>query len=257
MSPQTIQLARGAIEYLEISGIPSAAPLVFLHEGLGSLSTWRGFPTELCAATGRRGLVFSRHGYGGSEVLRAPRESEYMHREAWEVLPVVLENLDYLRPVLVGHSDGASIALIYAGSGIGQPAALVLLAPHVIVEDRTIAGIETAREAFLTTDLPERLARHHTDPASTFWGWNDVWLSPEFRRWDIRDILDGVTCPVLAIQCVDDPYGSLAQLDLVTAGVTGPTRRLVLPGAGHAPHQEHPEETIAAIAAFLAEIEDP
>lgn len=195
MSPQTIQLARGAIEYLEISGIPSAAPLVFLHEGLGSLSTWRGFPTELCAATGRRGLVFSRHGYGGSEVLRAPRESEYMHREA--------------------------------------------------------------REAFLTTDLPERLARHHTDPASTFWGWNDVWLSPEFRRWDIRDILDGVTCPVLAIQCVDDPYGSLAQLDLVTAGVTGPTRRLVLPGAGHAPHQEHPEETIAAIAAFLAEIEDP
>jgi pimeloyl-ACP methyl ester carboxylesterase len=245
-----IDLNGGPIEYVELPGDPDLGPLVFLHEGLGSVSTWRGFPEEVASVTGRRALVYSRHGYGGSAGLRARRGVDYMHHEALEVLPGLLQALGYRRPVLVGHSDGASIALISAGTGAVDAAALVLLAPHVIVEDLTIAGIEAARESFLTTDLAGRLARHHTDPVSTFWGWNDIWLSPEFRQWDIRDLLPGVTCPVLAIQCADDPYGTLAQLDIIEGAIVGTMRRSVLQGCGHSPHLD--QGTVVAITAFLA-----
>jgi pimeloyl-ACP methyl ester carboxylesterase len=257
MPAHEIEVNEGRIEYEEIPGDPALAPLVFLHEGLGSVSTWRSFPADLASATGRRGLVYSRHGHGRSGFIDRQRGIDYMHREAIDTLQVVLTSLGYGRPVLVGHSDGASIALIYAGSGVGPADALVLMAPHVIVEDRTIAGIETARETFLATDLADRLARHHDDPVSTFWGWNDVWLSAGFREWDIRDLLPGVTCPVLTVQCADDPYGTLTQLDLIENTVAAPVTRSVFDGCGHSPHLERPNETLEAIVAFLADLERP
>jgi pimeloyl-ACP methyl ester carboxylesterase len=178
-----------------------------------------------------------------------------MHHEAAVVLPAVLAHFGLDRPVLVGHSDGASIALLYAGAG--QPlAGLVLLAPHVFVEDRSIAGIEAARVAFAETDLAERLARYHLDVESTFRGWNDVWLSAEFRSWNIEDRLPAIDCPILLVQGADDQYGSLAQLDAIERGVGGPCRRVVLPGVGHSPHLEAPDATHEAVVAFVRALRD-
>lgn len=253
--PTIVQLGPGAIEYEELDGDLELAPLVFLHEGLGSLGQWRDFPRVVAAATGRRSLVFSRHGSGGSMVVTEPRAIDYLHREAIEVLPELLSRLGYQLPVLIGHSDGASIALIHAGTGTGNPVGLALLAPHVIVEDRSIEGIEAARDAYLTSDLAGRMRRHHRDAASTFWGWNDVWLSSEFRQWDITSLLPGVSCPVLLVQGTDDPYGTLAQLDLIEQGVSGRTHRLVLPECGHSPQRDHPGATATALVDFLAELD--
>lgn len=255
---QEVVVGRGRIEYVDLPPTESGAgldPLVFLHEGLGSVSLWKGFPAAVHAATGRRTVVWSRHGYGQSAVVTEPRRVDYMHDEARVVLPALLDELDLHEPVLVGHSDGGSIALIHAGTaGMPPVGALVLIAPHVVVEDESIEGIAAARDTFLTTDLEQRLARHHADPAATFWGWNDIWLSPAFRDWDIRDALPGVTCPVLAIQGVDDQYGTLRQLDLVEAGVGGDVQRLHLPSCGHAPHLEQPDLTRDAIVAFLDDL---
>lgn len=252
---QRLVVGRGEIELVDLPATRGAgrlAPLVFLHEGLGSLGLWRGFPRDVHAATGRRTIVYSRHGYGGSAVVTEPRGVDYMHHEALTVLPELLDRLEVERPVLVGHSDGASIALVHAGSDrTGEVAALVLLAPHVIVEDESIRGIRAARAAFLDTDLEDRLARHHRNAAATFWGWNDIWLSDEFRSWDITDVLGGVRCPVLAVQGLDDEYGTVRQLDLIEAGVPAPVERLHLAGCGHAPHLERPEETTAAVVGFL------
>lgn len=252
---QELVLGRGAIEYVDLPASDDGAglaPLVFLHEGLGSLSLWKGFPAAVHAATGRRTVTWSRHGYGRSAVVTEPRRVDYMHDEARVVLPALLGELGLRDPVLIGHSDGGSIALLHAGTPAMPPVgALVLMAPHVIVEDESIRGIELAREAFLTTDLQERLGRHHADPAATFWGWNDIWLSPTFRDWDITDVLPGVTCPVLAIQGVDDQYGTLRQLDLIEEGVTGDIQRVHLEACGHAPHLDQPDRTRDAIVAFL------
>jgi pimeloyl-ACP methyl ester carboxylesterase len=236
------------LEYVAIDGGREAGPLVFLHEGLGSVGLWRSFPAELCRRTERTGVVYSRYGCGRSDVLTSPRRTDYMHREALEVLPAVLAVLDVERPVLVGHSDGASIALIATGGGVVDPERLVLLAPHVFVEDVTIAGIEAARVAFETTDLPARLARHHDDAGATFWGWNDIWLSPEFRPWNIESYLPSVTCPVLCVQGRDDRYGTLAQLGAIAAGAAGPCDHVVLAECGHAPHLDRPEATLAAVS---------
>lgn len=225
---------------------------MFLHEGLGSLSLWKGFPAAVHAATGRRTVTWSRHGYGQSAVVTEPWRVDYMHDEAREVLPALLDELELREPVLIGHSDGGSIALIHAGTARMPPvSALVLLAPHVFVEDESIEGIAAARDTFLSTDLEQRLARHHADPAATFWRWNDIWLSPAFRDWDITDVLAHVTCPVLAIQGLDDQYGTLRQLDLIEAGVTGDVQRVHLDVCGHAPHLEQPDRTRDAIVAFL------
>jgi pimeloyl-ACP methyl ester carboxylesterase len=231
--------------------------LVFLHEGLGSIDLWRTFPADVRGDAGSpTSLVYSRHGHGRSAVVHERRPVEYLHHEADVVLPELLGVLEVERPVLVGHSDGASIALLYAGSG-RSVAGLVLLAPHVFVEDRSIAGIAAAREAFEQGDLAGRLARYHCDAESTFRGWNDVWLSAEFRRWNIEDRLAAIASPILLVQGGDDQYGSLAQLDAIEQAVSGPHQRVVLPGVGHSPHLEAPAETRRAVVTFLRRLRDP
>jgi len=177
-----------------------------------------------------------------------------MHLEALEVLPVVLDRLGYERAVLVGHSDGASIALIYAGSDRGDASALVLLAPHVVVEDRSIEGIEAARDTYLATDLAERMGRYHTDPDATFWGWNRIWLDPAFRSWDITSFLPGVRCPVLAVQGHDDEYGTMRQLDVIEQRVAGEVTRVELDACRHSPHLDRPEATLDATVGFLSRL---
>lgn len=248
-------LADGPIEYEEWPAADHAAdraPLVLLHEGLGSRELWRGFPAALHAATGRRMLVYSRHGYGRSAIVREPREIGYMHHEADVVLPELLERLGYGRCVLVGHSDGASIALLHAARADAAVEALVLFGPHVIVEDESIAGIEAARDAYLTTGLPERMARYHRDADATFHGWNDAWLSPEFRSWDITDRLPGIGVPVLVVQGEADEYGTARQLELIEAGIAGPFQGVLVPDCRHSPHLDRPEATLAAVVEFLA-----
>ncbi len=237
---------------LDTADRPGDEPaLVLLHEGLGSVELWRGVPDALHAATGRRVVTYSRAGYGRSGPAVLPRPVSYMHDEADVVLPALLDGLAIERPVLVGHSDGASIALLHAGAG--RPVAgLVLLAPHVVVEDVSVTSIAAARDAYATTDLRDRLARYHDDVDATFRGWNDVWLSPAFRSWDITDRLPAIDAPVLVIQGEDDPYGTTRQVDLIAAGVHGRCEQLLLPGVGHAPHLEAPAEALAAITAFVA-----
>jgi pimeloyl-ACP methyl ester carboxylesterase len=242
---------------LDVEDRPGSAPaLVLLHEGLGSIGLWRGVPAALHEATGRCTVTYSRAGYGHSGPAELPRPVTYMHHEADVVLPALLAALDIDQPVLVGHSDGASIALLFAGAGL-PVTALVLLAPHVIVEDVTVASIAAAREAYAATDLRKRLARHHDDVDVAFRGWNDVWLSAAFRAWDITDRLGAITAPVLVIQGADDPYGTTRQLDLIEHGVAGPVERLVLPGVGHAPHLEAPDAVAAAVVGFVRRVTSP
>jgi pimeloyl-ACP methyl ester carboxylesterase len=227
------------IDHVLVEGTGSGPPLVFLHEGLGSIELWRSFPDDVRAAAGHpTTLVYSRPGYGRSTPIERPWPVEYLHREALDVLPPLLDRLGLQRPVLVGHSDGASIALIHAGAG-HPVAGLALLAPHVFVEDRSVAGIASARDAYRSGGpggLRSRLARYHDDVDGVFWGWNDVWLSPAFRSWDIEDVLPAIDAPVLAIQGDADEYGTLAQLDAIEAGVRGPFRRVVVPGGRHVLH---------------------
>jgi pimeloyl-ACP methyl ester carboxylesterase len=209
---------------------------------------WRDFPARLAEATGRRALIYSRAGHGFSDLPAQDRTPRFMHDEALAVLPELLREAGIERPVLVGHSDGGSIALIHAAA---HPVSrLVLLAPHVFVEDVSVASIEEARTTFETTNLGERMARYHRDAERTFRLWNDIWLAPEFRSWNIEDVLADVTAPTLLIQGADDQYGTLAQIEAIERGVSGPVQREVL-ACRHAPHLEAPEETLAAAAAFL------
>ncbi len=228
--------------------------LVFLHEGLGSVAMWRDFPARVAHATGCQTLVYSRYGYGQSDPLTAPRETDYMHREAEQTLPELLAALELDRPVLIGHSDGASIALIHAGSagcGLCRPVAgVIALAPHVFVEDISIRSIEAAKVTYTTSDMAQKLARYHRDAESTFWGWNDIWLSPEFRAWNIETYLPRITCPLLAIQGVDDEYGTTRQLDAIVAA-TGDADLLLLADCRHSAHKDQPEAVLKAILEFL------
>jgi pimeloyl-ACP methyl ester carboxylesterase len=237
------------IEVAELAGSPEEAPLVLLHEGLGSARLWRSFPADLHAATGRRVIAFSRHGHGRSEPPPQPRTPAFFHEEALAVLPAVLGQLRVERPVLVGHSDGASIALIHAGQH--AVTGLVLMAPHVIVEDLTVTAIRETRRRYVEGDLRERMARHHDDVDAAFWGWCDVWLDVAFRAWSLEADAARVSAPTLLIQGRDDPYGTLDQLDRIEARVRGPVERLVVPG-GHSPHIEAPDAVVAAIAAFAS-----
>lgn len=225
--------------------------LVLLHEGLGSVAMWRDFPARLAAATGCRILVYSRYGYGQSDVLGEAFKPDFMHREAREALPELLGALDVANPLLVGHSDGASIALLHASSGFAV-AGLVVMAPHCFVEDVSIRSIEAARVAFETTDLPARLARYHRDPRRTFFGWNDIWLHPEFRCWNIEDCLAHVRCPILAIQGMDDEYGTMEQIDVIAARATASpgVELLRLADCRHSPHRDQTLAVIEAISRF-------
>jgi pimeloyl-ACP methyl ester carboxylesterase len=243
------------LEYERIGGAPDRATLILLHEGLGSIALWRDFPAKLAQATGCPAVVYSRCGYGGSDALAHARGVDYMHREALDTLPELRARLGLDDAILVGHSDGASIALIHAGSGRWPVRAVVLEAPHVFVEDVSIASITAARIAYETTDLRQRLARYHADVDSAFRGWNDIWLDPNFRTWTIEDALPGVRCPVLAIQGADDEYGTLAQLDAIERGIAGPFERLVLPQCKHSPHRDQEDAVLAAMAAFVAQVQ--
>ena len=227
--------------------------IVFLHEGLGSVSLWRDFPARVAAATNCPAIVYSRKGYGNSEVVREPRDIRYMHEEALDVLPEFLQKLGIKRPILLGHSDGASIALIYAGT-YDEVEGLILLAPHVFVEPLTVAGIAEARERFKTTDLAEKLARHHKDSVATFRGWNDVWLHPDFLNWNIEEYLPRINCPILAIQGHDDEYGTLRQLQAIERQVHGPFEQVILDRCKHSPHRDQPDQVLAAITRFVAKL---
>jgi pimeloyl-ACP methyl ester carboxylesterase len=239
----------GALEVLDLPGDRGEAPLVLLHEGLGSIRLWRGFPERLAAATGRRTVAFSRYGHGQSDPPPKPRTPAFMHEEAREVLPALLSELGIEDPVLVGHSDGASIALIYAAHH--PVSAVVAIAPHVFVEEMSLVAIRRAREEYANTDLRKRMARHHRDPDAAFFGWNDVWLHPDFPSWDITDVLDRIDRPLLLIQGERDQYGTLAQLDAIEQRARGSVRRVHL-DCRHSPPTELPEATVEAIADFLA-----
>jgi len=241
---------------LEIVRLPAArprpgmAPTVFLHEGLGSIAMWRDFPQRVADATGSEAIVYSRIGYGGSDPFAAPRTPRYLHEQALEDLPALIEALALERPFLFGHSDGGSIALICAGSGRVALSGIIVLAPHVMVEDVTIAGIEAADAAWRSTDLPERLARHHADAPAVFAAWRDTWLTPAFRHWNIEDCLPAIACPVLAIQGEEDEYATMAQIDRIAAAA--PEVRLAkLANCGHSPHKDQPDAVIEATRAFL------
>jgi pimeloyl-ACP methyl ester carboxylesterase len=246
------------IEYRRIQAERTDRPLlVFLHEGLGSVAMWKDFPDRLCAAANVRGLVYSRPGYGQS-TPRAPDERwqpDYMHRQATEVLPAFLAALSISEPAwLFGHSDGGSIALLHAAR---HPAAgVVAVAPHVFVEDLSIASIEKARDAYEATDLRARLARHHADPDSAFRGWNDAWLSPAFRHWNIESDIAAITCPVLAVQGEADEYGTVAQIEAIAARLPK-TRLLVIADCGHSPHRDQPEILSREAGRFILDHPSP
>lgn len=233
-----------------------AALMVFLHEGLGSRAMWKDFPLQLCDALGCRGLVYSRPGYGRS-TPRAPGERwglDFMHRQAHEVLPALLDALGVdaaaQPPWLFGHSDGASIALLYAARFARATAGCIVLAPHIVVEDISVSSIALARTAYLDTDLRQRLARYHDDPDSAFWGWNEIWLRPPFRAWSIEAEIDAIRCPLLAVQGRDDEYGTMKQIrGIVRRAVQ--TETLELSDCGHSPQRDQPGLLIAAAADFF------
>tara|TARA_B100000686_G_scaffold352433_1_gene454388 strand:+ start:2069 stop:2815 length:747 start_codon:yes stop_codon:yes gene_type:complete len=228
-------------------------PLVLLHEGLGSVGMWGDFPTRLNAATGLPLFAYSRLGYGGSDSLPNGFEVDYMHREAFEVLPAVLEAQSIERAILVGHSDGASIAVLYAG-GISEhrAAGLVLEAPHVFVEDISVKGIEGARGGYQKGRLRAALKRYHgANTDDVFWAWNNIWLDPAFRSWSIESYLPPINVPVQVIQGRDDAYGTLAQVDMVEACCAGPVEKIVLDDCGHAPHRDQGEAVVEAVARFV------
>ncbi len=249
---ETVDVAGHRLECVRIGTKLPGPTLVFLHEGLGSVALWRDFPQRVAEATVLPTLVYSRAGYGRSTAIEAPRTPRYMHDEALGTLPVLLDALGIDRPILIGHSDGASIALIHAGSGVRPVRALIALAPHVFVEDLSIAGIEQARLAYDRNDLRAKLGRYHADVDSAFRGWNDIWLSPTFRDWNIERVLPGIACPLLLIQGRDDEYGTLAQLDAIERGVSGPVERVELDDCGHSPHRDQPDATLTAIGDFIA-----
>jgi pimeloyl-ACP methyl ester carboxylesterase len=228
----------------------TGVPIVLLHEGLGCVDLWRDFPARLAHATGRTVYAYSRRGYGRSAPLAAPRRPDYLHDESRRGLASVLDALGLGRAVLFGHSDGASIALIHAAEAPARVAGVVALAPHVFVEELTLCGLRATRDAWQAGGLRPRLARWHADVDGAFHGWNDVWLSPEFRDWSIEALLPSIAAPVLAIQGADDEYGTLEQPWRIRAGHPA-TELLVLDGCGHAPHRERTEAVLAATVRFL------
>lgn len=245
------------LELQQIAGPAGRAPLVFLHEGLGSVSLWtqrgQSWPQAVCEATGRAGIVYSRRGYGHSDAVPDVRGGgrlapDYMHGEAWEVLPALLQALEIQKPVLLGHSDGASIALLHASRH--PVSAAIVMAPHLMVEEIAVQAIAEATAAFESGGLRDRLARHHADVDGAFWQWNDVWLSPAFRSFDIRADCARISAPLLVIQGLGDEYGTMAQLDELALAAPH-TQQLRLADCGHSPQRDQADKSLAAVADFL------
>ena len=232
---------------------PGAPAIVFLHEALGSVSLWRDFPNQVADATGCEAVVYSRHGYGGSTPRPEPYNSAYLHDEALAWLPSLLDALEINRPFLFGHSDGGSIALIHAGGARRPVSGLIVLAPHVTVENEALAGIDVATHQYDTTDLRRRLACHHIDAAAVFRRWHEVWRSPEHRSWNIEEFLPSVSCPILAIQGDGDEYGTMDQLDRIARHASH-VELLKLAACGHSPHRDQPEAVIGATTAFVERV---
>ena len=248
---QTLVLDGRRIEYRDLPAARADRPaLVLLHEGLGSASMWGRFPERLAEATGCRVVAGSRAGYGQSEPDPWPRGPRYQFHEGEVALPALLAALGIARPVVLGHSDGGTMALLYAAAHPEAPRGIIVMAPHEFIEEETLAGIRAAGEAWRTTDWPRRLARHHADPERVFREWHDTWLSPEYRPWNIEDRLDAIRCPVLAIQGVQDEYATLRQIDIIAERVPG-TRLLKLEACGHSPHRDQPAAVLEAVTAFL------
>ena len=245
------------IEYHWVGSADLDRPLVvFLHEGLGSVAMWKDFPLQLCEAASCRGLVYSRPGYGQS----TPRDKDdawqpdFMHRQAFEVLPALLKELNIdsekNKPWLYGHSDGGSIALLFAARYPMNASGAIVVAPHIFVEDISVSSIEEAKIAYQTTDLCTKLARYHDDVDSVFWGWNDIWLNPAFRHWNLTQAIKTITCRLLAIQGLDDEYGTLEQIRGIKR-ILPNTQLLELPNCGHSPHRDQPRALIDACVSFI------
>ena len=236
-------------ERFDVGG-PERPTLVLLHEGLGSVAMWRDFPQRLAHATATRVVVYSRYGYGNSDPLRGARDVRYMHDEALVALPEFIDALRIGRPILVGHSDGASIALIHAGTDVRPIRGVIAIAPHVLIEDISIESIAAARDAYTTTRMRKRLSRYHADVDGAFRGWNDIWLHPDFRAWNIEESLPTIRCPVLAIQGEDDEYGTMEQLARIAAAVDD-VRLLKLADCRHSPHRDQAITLTNAIVRFV------
>ena len=264
-----IKVANHQLEYEWHGPRPDGAPtLVFLHEGLGCVAMWKGFAERVVAATGYGALVYSRLGYGKSDPCKLPRPVRFMHDEALIELPQVLDAFEIREAILVGHSDGGSIALIHAGipnlrsdaaentgRAMTRISGLILLAPHVFVEEPGLESIRRIAEDYRTGHLRQRLQRYHGENVDgAFWGWNEVWLNPEFRSWNIEEYLPRISVPVLLIQGADDQYGTLVQIAAIESGVAGPVQKVMLKNCGHSPHLDQPEQTLAAIELFVRSI---
>ena len=251
-----LDLAPLRLEYRMIGPRPDAAPtIVMLHEGLGSVGLWGSFPDDIASATGAGVFVYSRAGYGKSSAGELPRSTSFLNEEACEVLPRVLDAIGYRRGLLLGHSDGASIATIYAGSVQDHRVrGLVLIAPHFFVEDISVRSIAAVKDAYQTSDLRARLAKYHRDVDAAFWGWNRAWLDPDFRHWRIDEYLAYIRVPILIVQGEDDEYGTPAQIAVAQQEAYCPVEVRMLPGAGHSPQLDRPQETLEAIGEFVTRL---
>lgn len=269
VSEAPVALLHHSVRFVEVCGhrleyvdIPAhqvhRPPLVFLHEGLGSVAMWRDFPARVAAATGCRIVVYSRYGFGRSSPRRAPYTPRFMHEEALEILPALRTALAIDRPVLVGHSTGASMALIHAGDGRSDVTGLVAMAPLTFVEEFNLDSIRSAKTVYETTDMRQKLVRYHDDVDGVFRGWNDIWLHPDFKSWSIAGDLAGVRCPILAILGEDDEYSTPAQIDVIANNaVNAPSFDfLKLADCRHSPHRDQPAIVIEAISRFIDELQD-
>jgi pimeloyl-ACP methyl ester carboxylesterase len=253
LSNQRLWIEGVELEVLRIrpeSGDPELPAIIMLHEGLGSVAMWKQFPHALAARTGREVVVYSRAGYGESGAAQLPRKLTYMHDEGLRVLPALIDALELSDPILLGHSDGGSIALICAGGSDTGLDRVIVMAPHIFVEQLTVDSIALAKVAWRETDLAQRLGKYHADVESAFIGWNDIWLHPEFFDWNIEEYLPQIRVPVLAIQGQNDEYGTMAQIDGIAKQLPG-SETLKLPNCRHSPHKDQPEAVLSAIETFI------
>lgn len=252
-----VQADGRSLEYACYGPEPESAPtIIMLHEGLGCVRLWRDFPRMVSHSTGFGVFTYSRAGYGQSDSITLPRPLDYMTREAQDSLPEILNSIGLRYGILLGHSDGATISAVYAGSVSDlRIRGLILIAPHFFAEEVGLLEIARAKVSFETSDMKLKMAKYHRNPEVAFWGWNDAWLNPDFRRWNVSDVIDHLRIPVLAIQGEDDQYGTLVQISEIEDRINSPFEKLILPECGHSPHLREPEKTLAAITEFAIRLE--